>query len=54
MEEEGEEDKRKYIYLNCNSEFLDKLHSSDNPFDVEVLKDDGISDHTKEMNGVME
>ena len=52
--EEGEEDKRKYIYLNCNSEFLDKLHSSDNPFDVEVLKDDGISDHTKEMNGVME
>ena len=35
------------IYLNCNSEFLDRLHSSDNPFSVEVIKDDGISDYTK-------
>lgn len=44
-------DEDKNIFLNCNSDFLDKLHSNDNPFKVEVIKDDGVSKYTTDKNG---
>ena len=42
------------LYLECNSEFLDELHSSDNKFNVEVIKEDGISKYTSKIEGGVE
>lgn len=42
------------LYLECNSEFLDELHSSDNKFNVEVIKEDGKSKYTSKIEGGVE
>ena len=42
------------LYLECNSKFLDELHSSDNKFNVEVIKEDGKSKYTSKIEGGVE
>lgn len=49
----GEDSGKKVeYYSNCNSKFLDKLHSDENPFNVHIIKDDGISKYTIEKYGL--